>query len=508
MSKDIVRKLAEKDLLSFAKLVQPHRVYGEIHEELFRWWTRSDASDHQLVLLPRDHQKSHCIAVRVAWFITNHPDTTIIYMSATADLAEKQLKAIKDILTSKIYKYYWPEMINDREGQRERWTSTEISVDHPLRKAEGVRDPTIKASGVTGNITGLHCQVAVLDDLVVPSNAYTEEGRAKVAAAYSQLASIETSNDSYEWVVGTRYHPLDLYAVLKDLEEDEYDDQGNYLGTRKVYEIMEEVVEENGTFLWPREQRGDGKWFGFDQRQLARKKAKYVDAEQYYAQYYNNPNALENKRINRNKFQYYDPKHVKYRDSRWFFKEEPMNVYAAIDFAFSQRKTADFTALVVVGIIPSGDVYILDIDRFRTDKISVYYETIAKLHSKWMFRTLRAETTVAQQVIVRDIQEYIKKEGLILTIDEYRPTRSEGSKEERISATLDYRYDTQQIWHYRGGVTPMLEHELLMVRPEHDDIKDSLTMAIQVSKPPRRLKQFSNEENKIVSHPRFGGVSF
>jgi hypothetical protein len=505
--KNLIRDQALGDLNSFAKLVLPHRVYGEIHDQLFKWWTRDTASDHQLCLLPRDHQKSHCVAVRAAWWITKYPDTTIIYMSATATLAEKQLKAIKDILTSRQYLAYWPEMINEKEGKRERWTTSEISVDHPLRKLEGIRDPTVTAVGVTGNITGLHCQVAILDDLVVPSNAYTEEGRSKVAAAYSQLASVETANESFEWVVGTRYHPLDLYSILKELEEEEYDDEGTHLGTRLVYEIFERTVEENGKFLWPKEQRGDGKWFGFDHIQLSRKKAKYVDQEQFYAQYYNNPNALKNKRINRAKFQYYDPKHVKFANGYWEFKGERMNVYAAIDFAFSLRKTADYTALVVIGVIPSGDIFILDIERFRTDKIGTYYAAIADLHSRWMFRKLRAETTVAQQVIVKDIQEYIKNEGLTLSVDEYRPSRTEGSKQERIMATLDYRYDSQQMWHTRGGLTPMLEHELLMVRPEHDDIKDALTMAIQISRPPMK-KHTRDIDNVVVTHPRFGGVAY
>lgn len=505
-----IREKAEKDLLSFAKLVLPNRVYGEVHEDLFKWWTRSGAKDHQLVLLPRDHQKSHCIAVRAAWWITKHPDTTIIYMSATANLAEKQLKAIKDILTSSIYTYFWPEMINEREGQRERWTATEISVDHPKRKEEGIRDPTVTAVGVTGNVTGLHCHVAILDDLVVPSNAYTLEGRDKVAAAYSQLASIEMHNESFEWVIGTRYHPLDLYSVLKDLKEERYDEDGRYTGEELVYEIMEHPVETHGDFLWPKEQREDGKWFGFDNAELARKKAKYVDKEQFYSQYYNNPNALENQRIHRNKFQYYESRHIRFDNGRWHFKEDPLNVYAAIDFAFSLKMKADFTAIVVIGIDSKSNIYILEIDRFKSNKVSGYFDAIVKLHSRWEFKKLRAEVTVAQELIVRDLQDYIKELGLRLSIDEYRPTKSVGTKEERITAALDFRYDNMQIYHLRGGMNNLLEHELLMARPEHDDIKDALAMAVEIAVPPmnRNRRNNNNAQSNVIYNSRFGGVAY
>ena len=90
------------------------------------------------MLLPRDHQKSAMIAYRVAHHITKNPEATVLYVSATANLAEKQLKAVKDVLLSDIYRFYWPEMVNEMEGKRERWAADEISVDHPKRKAEGV----------------------------------------------------------------------------------------------------------------------------------------------------------------------------------------------------------------------------------------------------------------------------------------------------------------------------------------------------------------------------------
>ena len=152
-TKDQIRQAAEDDLLTFIRLVAPHRVLGKCHEDLIKWWTREDASDHQMCLLPRDHQKSTMIAYRAAWEITRNPATTILYISATSSLAEKQLFFIKDVLTSPRYRRYWPEMINLDEGKRKRWTNAEIIVDHPTREAEGVRDPTVFTAGLTTSIT-------------------------------------------------------------------------------------------------------------------------------------------------------------------------------------------------------------------------------------------------------------------------------------------------------------------------------------------------------------------
>lgn len=505
--KEEIRKAAESDLYTFARLVLPHRVYGDIHKEVFRWWMECDdkAIDNTALLLPRDHQKSHCAAVKAAWMITRDPSKTILYVSATSGLAEKQLKAVKDIITSDIYRYYWPNMVHPDEGRREKWTNTEICVDHPERKKEGVRDSTIFAAGLTTNITGFHATDVFLDDIVVPNNAYTEEGRRKVRDQYSQLASIETTGAT-ETVVGTRYHPADIYNDLLGMKEQVFDDEGNVVDERPVYEFKVEVVERDGEFLWPREARPDGKLFGFDMPQLMRKKAKYLDRTQYYAQYYQEPNDPESNRLSHDKFQYYDQRYVKMLEGKWHFNEEPLNVYASIDFAFSLKKQADYTAIVVIGIDPKGYIYVLDIDRFKTNKLHEYYEHILHLHRKWGFKKLRAEVSVAQDIIANDLKDQIRKEGLSLVIDKHRPTRHEGNKEERMAAALEPRYENNSMFHFKGGYTNVLEEELVLARPAHDDIKDALACAVEIAIPPRKnIMQRSN--NVIRFNSRFGGIS-
>jgi len=449
------------------------------------------------------------VAYRVAWEITKNPAVRILYISSTANLATKQLKFIKDILTSDIYKRYWPTMVNEDEGKREKWTESEFSVDHPLRKAEAVRDPTVFTGGLTTSLTGLHCDIAVLDDVVVKENAYTAEGREKTRQQYSLLSSIEGAN-AMEWVVGTRYHPEDLYFELASMAVDQYNEDGEVVGTDPLYEVYEQQVEDRGDgtgkFLWPRQQRYDGKFFGFDQAVLAKKRAQYLDKIQFRAQYYNDPNDQASAAITRDMFQYYNPQYLSRSGGRWFYKERLINVFAGVDFAFSVKETADFTAVVVVGVDSDKNYYVLDIERFKTNKISEYFARILKMHTKWDFRKLRAETTVAQGVIVQDLKDnYIRQYGLALSIEENRP---KGVKEERIEAVLQPRYDNRQMWHDRGGNWSILEEELVQQNPAHDDIKDCLAAVVEICVAPsdQRLSQRPHLAN-VLSHPRFGGIS-
>lgn len=507
-TKDQIRQAAEEDLLTFIKLIAPHRVLGQCHEDVIKWWNRPDAGDHQMLLFPRDHQKSTLIAYRCAWEITRNPAVTILYISATSGLAEKQLQFIKDILDSPRYRKYWPEMVHPDEGKRAKWTNSEIQVDHPKRAAEGVRDSTVFTSGLTTNITGLHCNIAVLDDVVVNENAYTKEGRDKVERQYSLLASIETTG-AQEWIVGTRYHPRDLYGTLMAVSYDIYNDVGEVIESKPVYEVLQKEVEDmgdgTGEFLWPRMQRGDGRWFGFNTQILAQKRAKYLDRTQFYAQYYNNPNDPGEAAIDPNLFQYYDRKYLKYENGKWWYNGKLLNVFAAIDFAFSLKVTADYTAMIVVGVDMEGYIYVLDILRAKTSKVGEYFDMVLKAHMKWGFKKIRAEVVGGQAVIAQHIKDEIRREGLSLSVEDYRPNRTMGSKEERIQAALKPRYENQTIWHYRGGYCEDLEQELIMYNPPNDDIKDAFESVCGILRPPLN-SSMQRREKKVLTHARFGGV--
>lgn len=503
---DHMREAAKSNLKYFAHLMQPHRVYGQIHDDVFDWWQKleEDGEDHSGLLLPRDHQKSHMAAVKCAWFIAREPTTTILYVSATAELAIKQLRAVKAILLHPRFVKLWPEMILPEEGTREKWTQTEICVDHPDRTKEGIRDSTVLACGITKTITGLHVNHVFLDDLVVPSNAFTVEGREKVNNLYSQLASIETTG-STETVVGTRYHPSDIYKTMMGMKLPIFDENDEIIGHKPLYNFKVEVVEVNGKYLWPKEQRSDGKTFGFDIREIAKKKEKYIDKTQFYAQYYQEPNDPDSHRLDASKFIYYDPKFLKFDNGHWNFKGKRLNVYAGIDFAFSLNKKSDYSVIVVVGIDSKGFIYVLDIDQFKTDKMDTYFKHVVDMHAKWVFKKFRAEVTVAQKIIVNDLKDRIRAEGSSIVIDEHRPSRHDGSKEERIASVLEPRYENGTMLHQRGGYTPVLEEQLLLARPPHDDIKDCLASVIEIVKAPRDSMNDNQINNVVKFHKRFGG---
>jgi hypothetical protein len=95
----------------------------------------------------------------------------------------------------------------------------------------------------------------------------------------------------------------------------------------------------------------------------------------------------------------------------------------------------------------------------------------------------------------------------MLAIDEHKPMARDGNKEERIHAALAPRYENKQVWHYQGGNCEILEGELVLQNPPHDDVKDCLASVIEICVSPS-LELFGNKRGRSQQYvnTRFGGI--
>lgn len=512
------KEACENRFAAFVKGVAPWLVLGHIHYDVCDWIQDNyeKGVKHQLILLPRAHLKSTLVALWVAWKIVKNPAITILYASASHTLAELQVSFIKTILGGDTMCFYWPELLHPESGKRKVWRQTEITVDHPIREEQGVRDYTIRAMAIGHGATGLHCDMMVFDDVVAPEaeqhSPWTSEGRQKLATWSSFMSSVLNSNGE-KIVVGTRYHAKDLYNDYINSEVDVFDINGEPLSKEPGYEVMIKVVEENGNFLWPRQQGPKGRWEGFDWVVLNRKRAGYLDKAKFYSQYYQNPIDPETAHYV-DSFNYYDKDKLVYDRNNWYIQlgtgqRRVLNVYTALDAASTINKDSDYTAIVVIGIDYENNRYILDIDRFKTDRLSVIEEHVFILFLKWRFRRLRVETVAAQKFIYTQIRDAMRKRNIFFNIDEYKPSPRGGNKKERIRAILEPLYKNGQMFHYRGGNCEVLEEELVLEHAPHDDIADATAIVNEMAERPAvaKIASDSNENNTIKFNARFGGVN-
>ncbi len=508
----------EDNLFEFAKYINPQYMYGDIHKEVFDAMQEND--EYQLFLLPRDHLKSHCLAVYAAWQIVREPWCTIVYLTAGDDLATVQMYSIKKMLTSEELRLLWPDIVNKREGDRDKWSAFAINVDHPSRTARGIRDYTLVIKTIKSSATGLHCSLLLMDDIVVPKNAYTASGRAEVAACVADFSSIKSTTSKTK-AVGTIYDERDVWNSFIEAEVPIWDRENKVFdGVKPLWRIFKREVENSeqgiGEFLWPRIQSPHtGEGFGFDPEVLAKKRIEYQSqgySDRFYSQYYNNPNMGGAVRVDALLFQYYNPAYLTKDGFNWTYNGKRLSLFAGMDCAWTDKldknaKRADFTAIIVIGLDEDGFIYVLDMKKFQTDKYDKYYSEIVNLQLKWGFRFLKIETNSAGKLIKKEIDTRIRKNGQSLATEARVQTKADGAKEERIAAILEPKYKMGVIFHKKGGLTAELETEVVSAKPPHDDLKDAFAIALENAKMPGRRKSKSGRSLSSLTTPssRFGG---
>lgn len=533
-----LQKLYENDLFAFAKYVNPHYLYGDVHEEVFNWLQDeyNSTSTYQLLnkllLLPRGHLKSHCIATYVAWRLTREPWYTFVYLCAGEDLATVQMKAIKAILTSSQHRLLWPKHIKVDEAKRDKWSTREINLDHPERAKRRVRDYSVIIKTLGSSATGLHADELIMDDIVVPTNAYTEAGRKLVDQSVSDFASVKNTGARTK-ACGTRYDEKDAYASFIEATFPVVDrTTGEIIKLEKLWDVFERQVEDvgdgSGKYIWPRMESpfeegvaGEHKFYGWDAQELAIKKAEYITQghlAQFYSQYYNDTNRSGNEKIGRDSFRYIKQKHLQQVGDRHFAFGKLLEIIIAMDCAWTddtgnigQRrngKRPDFTALVALGTDEDDFLYVLDCNQFRTSSFRKYYAELLKMARRWNVRKVYIETNSAGKLIKQEIDKLIQTNGDRITTYGKPRGKADGSKEERWSLILEPKYEAKCVYHVRSLYIHELEDQIKKARPKFDDFKDALTLAIENSKRPGKytVGRASIGKGRIhTANSRFGG---
>jgi predicted phage terminase large subunit-like protein len=178
-----------------------------------------------------------------------------------------------------------------------------------------------------------------------------------------------------------------------------------------------------------------------------------------------------------------------------------------MDVAWTDNASSDYTAIAVIGIDVSNNVYVLDLVQFKSVNFAEYYQEVISLHYKWGFKKIRVETNAGGQFVAQELERLIRTNGNVLSVEGKPTLKAAGNKRERKAATLEWRYAEKAMWHYRGGLTSELEDQVILDRPRHDDLVDALVAAIDISKPPgkRTHNVVSINETPLYYDRRFGG---
>lgn len=165
---------------------------------------------------------------------------------------------------------------------------------------------------------------------------------------------------------------------------------------------------------------------------------------------------------------------------RSWLKTHFKKVLAHIDPAISEKETADYWAMVTVGITHkcpicegggSNHIVILDVDRFREADPEVQAQVVGDSFLLWKQDKLKVETVAYQAGLYSIIQNIAKKRGIHIPIWKWKPDRSK-----RRRAILQSGSWAGGLVHIRTDMPlsgAFIEEVLQFPQGEHDDMFDA-----------------------------------
>jgi hypothetical protein len=177
-----------------------------IHRRIARWlMARRDAGDRRLLLMAfRGCGKSTLIGLWCAWLLLRNPSARILVVAADAPLATRMVATVRRILESHPL---CAELLPDVP---ENWAADRFTVVRP----GALRDPSMLAQGISGNITGARADIIICDDVEVAGNCDTPGKRAALRERLAELEFILTPGGTILFV-GTPHCEESLYRDPK-----------------------------------------------------------------------------------------------------------------------------------------------------------------------------------------------------------------------------------------------------------------------------------------------------
>ncbi len=198
------------------------------------------ALKHLLKLWPRGHGKTETTDINyLSWLIGNNPDIHATIVSKTSSLSEEILLALMTRFESD-EKYI--EIFGELKPKNAaKWTTKEIIVN----RREISKNPTVKAVGLMGPITGGRNDIVLKDDLIDEENVRTPLQFEKVLTWHNKVLMPTLYPWGGDITIGTRWHYADLYAEL--MKKFPYDIKQAIITPEEPY-----VLGACCTSLWPK----------------------------------------------------------------------------------------------------------------------------------------------------------------------------------------------------------------------------------------------------------------
>jgi predicted phage terminase large subunit-like protein len=429
-----ILKYGENDLEWFAKyfLSKQHKNdFATFHKDICQMLFSGESK--AVVAAPRHHGKSTICSfdfpVHCGCYGYPRP---VLLISNTSTFAEKWLTDVKtEFETNEAIL----EVFGDLRG--DVWRTNELWFKNGAK---------LFARGRGQQVRGWHYGKVICDDLEDNELVRSDLQMTQFEEWFDRELLYTLDPDSQMLYIGTMVSPN---CFLKKL-------MGHQSWKPYFYQAYKEGIEKEGNELFP------ARW-PHTKLQEFKKHNPYAFAMEMM----NLPVPDEDKRIKPEWLQFYNS------------APEGLRVFVTIDPSISTRKRADPSAIVVCGIAPNGDIYVLDVYNATNDP-HVLVEEIFRINRTYNPFKIGIEVVAFQKMLKIYIEEKAKERGIYLPIEELK-TDTRVNKQMRISGLIPY-FAEMRVFLKQGQYS--LIQQLRDFSPNqlnmHDDAIDALAYQIQL----------------------------
>ncbi len=250
------KRRAEQSLFVFLRgVLGRFFLTSHFHKDMCDWLQRCPPF-RKMLLMPREHAKTAIVSGGLPAHILVQPaegniyfpglegsECRILLSGETATMAQKNLRVVQSIfMENKLFRAFWPHRCWENERESQQWNNDGIIIP---RKNEWP-DPSIRAVGVGGAVTGARPNVMIKDDLTTLEAANSEvvmdmaiEWHVASRALLDKY-EIESGLQSLEFIAATRWAVYDLCSYIMD------NDPSVEVNGEEYHRII-----RDGKILWP-----------------------------------------------------------------------------------------------------------------------------------------------------------------------------------------------------------------------------------------------------------------
>ena len=421
----VIRRLAKHD--RYFLLVHILGRKDMQNDWLFARCREVERSSHKVLdLWAREHYKSSIKTYAgIIQRILQNPEITIGIFSHTKKEARSFLSQIKRELENNEFLYQlFPDILWQKREQAPSWS---VQDGITVKRHSNPKEATIEASGlVDGQPIGKHYKILSYDDVVTKESVTSPEMILKTTNAW-ELSLNLGSRDGEIWYAGTRYHFNDTYKTMID--------RGAVVP--RIYPATDNgKMDGNPEFLT---------------REQLEEKRRDMGPFTFGAQMLLDPRADEVQGFSEEWLRFYEPS---------LFSTANLNLYLLCDNANEKKKDSDYTVMVILGLGPDENIYLVDGIRDRLNLTE---------RADWYIHFYRKYKPVAAGY---------EKYGLMADIEhiEYKQTK------------INYRFDILKL----GGQMPKLDRIRRMV-PVFEQGRFYLPSYLYFIDHERKQRDFTNE---------------